>query len=134
MSVDENKAVVLRYFLESHNPPYNLDVIDETCIPEYAEVHRHWQQMERAALPDKEFTIEDVIAEGDKVVLRWTIHGTHLGEFATPLGSVPATGRRITLTSTATYRLAGGRIDWLHLLQQFGAEMRLPTSPAHSRP
>jgi hypothetical protein len=70
MSAEENKALVLRYFLESHNPPYNLDMMDETCIPAYAEVHKRWQQMERAALPDKVFTLEDVIAEGDRVVLR----------------------------------------------------------------
>jgi hypothetical protein len=71
MSAKENKAVVLRYFLESHNPPYNLDVMDETCIPEYAEAHKRWQRMERAALPDKVFTLEDVIAEGT----RWCCAG-----------------------------------------------------------
>jgi predicted ester cyclase len=133
MSAEENKALVLRYFLESHNPPYDLEVMDATCIPEYAEAHKRWQRMERAALPDKVFTLEDVIAEGDKVVLRWTIRGTHLGDFGTPVGVAHATGKAITLTSTVIYRVADGRIvqewsthDWLRLLQQFGAEVRLP--------
>lgn len=134
MSAQENKAIVLRYFLESHNAPYDLDVMDETCAPEYAAEHKRWQRMEREAFPDKHFTIEDVIAEGDKVALRWTIRGTHLGEFWTPAGTAAPTDKPITLTSTAIYRVADGRIveewpwhDWLRLVQQLGAEVRLPS-------
>jgi hypothetical protein len=70
MSVEENKAVVLRYFLETHNPPYTLDVIDETCTPAYAKRRWSWLRIERTAFPDASYTIDDVIAEGDKVVLR----------------------------------------------------------------
>ncbi len=133
MSIEANKANVLRYFLESHNAPYNLDIMDETCIPAYAEEHKRWQAMERAAFPDKHFTIEHVVAEGDKVLLRWTIRGTHLGEFWTPVGTALPTGKAIALTSMALFRLEEGRIveewnvhDWLALLMQFGAEVRLP--------
>jgi len=89
--------------------------------------------MERAAFPDKYFTIEDVIAEGDRVLLRWTIRGTHLGEFWTPVGTALPTGQQITLTSMALFRVADGKIveeqtviDWLDLLVQFGAEVKLP--------
>ena len=60
MSAEEHKAIVLRYFLQSHNPPYDLDVIDETCSPAFAEGRKRWQRMERAAFPDKHFTIEDM--------------------------------------------------------------------------
>ena len=133
MSAEENKAIVLRYFLQSHNPPYDLDVIDETCSPAFAEGRKRWQRMERAAFPDKHFTIEDVVAEGDKVVLRWTIRGTHQSAFWTPVGTALPTGDPITLTSMALFRLADGRIveernthDWLRLLQQGSAEVRLP--------
>ena len=133
MSIEANKATVLRYFLESHNAPYNLDVMDETCSPAFAEGQKSWQRMERAAYPDKHFAIEDVVAEGDKVLLRWTIRGTHLGEFWTPVGTVSPTGKTITLTSMVLYRLVDGKIveesgvhDWLSLLLQFGAEVRLP--------
>jgi predicted ester cyclase len=133
MSIEANKATVLRYFLESHNAPYDLDVMDQTCSPAYAEDHKSWQRMERAAFPDKHFTIENVLAEGDQVLLRWTVRGTHLGEFWTPAGTVLPTGKRITLTSMALYRLADGIIveewnvhDWLAGLLQLGAEVRLP--------
>ena len=133
MDKESNKATVLRYFLESHNHPYNLDIMDETCSPEYAEAHKAWQRMERTAFPDKHFTIEQIIAEDDKVVLRWTVRGTHLGEFWTPEGTVPPTQHHITLTTIAIFRLADGRIveecnviDWLSLLKQFGTEVKLP--------
>ena len=126
---------MLRYFLESHNSPYNLDVMDETCIPEYAEFHKNWQRMERTAFPDKHFTIEQIIAEDDKVVLRWTIRGTHSGEFWTPEGTVSPTGKSIELTSIVIYRVADGKIveewiviDWLNILKQFGAEVKIHTS------
>ena len=76
---------------------------------------------------------EDVVAEGDHVLLRWTVRGTHLGEFWTPVGTVLPTGKRITLTSMALYRLEDGKIveewnvhDWLDLLLQFGAKVKLP--------
>src|SRR5258708_36836681 len=97
MSIEANKATVLRYFLESHNAPYNLAVMDETCSPAYAADHKRWQSMEHAAFPDKDFTIENVVAEGDKVLLRWTIRGTHSGEVWTPVGTALASGKRITL-------------------------------------
>jgi len=133
MSAETNKDIVLRYFLESHNEPYNLDVMDETCSPAFAAAHKDWQRMERAAFPDKHFTIDDVVAEGDKVLLRWTIRGTHLGEFWTPVGTALPTGNAITLTSMALFRLIDGKIveernvhDWLALLLQFGAEVKLP--------
>ena len=46
MSAEANKAVVLRYFLETHNPPYNLDVIDDTCGPAYAQGRWRWIRIE----------------------------------------------------------------------------------------
>jgi predicted ester cyclase len=135
-TASENKATVLRYFLESHNPPYRLEVIDETSTPEHAESLKRWMRMELAAFPDIRCTVDDVIAEGDKVVLRITFQGTHLGEFRTPLGTIPATGRRIRMGSTTIYRLVDGRVaeewpqhDWLGLLQQFGT---LPMSLEHA--
>jgi predicted ester cyclase len=131
MSAEANKAVVLRYFLESHNPPYNLDVMDEICIPEYANAHKDWQRHERAAFPDKHFTIEHIVAEEDKVVLHWIVRGTHLGELWTPAGTVLPTGKRITMTGMAIYRLADEKIveewnshDWLSGIQQLGADIK----------
>ncbi|HHY58738.1 MAG TPA: ester cyclase [Chloroflexi bacterium] len=139
MSSEANKAVVLHYFLQSHNAPYDLDVMDETCSPEHAAIHKEWQRMERAAFPDKHFTIEQIVAEDDKVLLRWTIRATHQGEFWTPVGAVPPTGKPIKLTSMALFRLVDGRIveewnvhDWLDLLLQFGASITPPGQLAAS--
>jgi len=69
------------------------------------------------------FTIDDVIAEEDKVVVRWTNRGTHVGDFA----GIPATGRTFTFTGIDIYRIQGDRlaehwhvIDQLALLGQLG--------------
>ena len=78
----------------------------------------------RAAFPDLTVTIDDLIAEGDKVVWRWSARGTQRGE----LMGIPPTGREVTLTGISIDRLAGGQIverwgeiDNLGLLQQLGA-------------
>ncbi len=90
--------------------------------------------MERAAFPDKHFTVEGAIAEGDKVVLRWSVRGTHSAGFWTPVGTIPATGKRVAIEATLTYCLEDGKIaeewgcfDWLGLVRQMGAEVRLPS-------
>ena len=74
--------------------------------------------------PDLSATIDDLISEGDKLVLRWTVRGTHTGEF---LG-IAATGNEVTLPVTEVFRLADGQLveawdqyDRLHLMQQIGA-------------
>ena len=77
----------------------------------------------RAAFPDGRTTIEDLVAEGNTVVTRWTFRGTHEGEFA---GFAP-TGRRVTLTGINIDRIEGGKfverwyqMDRLGMMQQFG--------------
>lgn len=74
-------------------------------------------------MPDFHVTMEDVIAEGDKVAGRWTAHGTHEDE----LVGIPPTGKEATWTGMTIYRLAGGEIveawwsrDMLGLLIQLG--------------
>ena len=77
-----------------------------------------------AGFPDSQMTIEDLIAEGDKVVYRGTIRGTHRGAF---MGIAP-TGKHVTFTGIAIFRVEEGKIaelwqnlDTLGLLQQLGA-------------
>ncbi len=79
--------------------------------------------MLRAAFPDLHVTAEDIIAEGDKVVVRGTISGTHKGEFM----GIPATGKEGRVTGISTFRLADGKVcegwaesDSLGLLIQLG--------------
>jgi predicted ester cyclase len=133
MSIQTNKAIVLRYFLESHNPPYNLDVMDETCSPEFAQAHKPLLRAQLTTFPDLRCTVEDAIAEGDKVALRFTFSGAHLGDLRTPDGTVAPTGRTVTMTATAIFRIAERRIveeqstpEWLLLLPQLSSGVRLP--------
>jgi steroid delta-isomerase-like uncharacterized protein len=78
----------------------------------------------REAFPDWRITIEELIAEGDKVAGRWRCKGTHLG----PLMGIPATGKRVTWTANDILRIEAGRIaentaeeDMLGLMRQLGA-------------
>ena len=75
------------------------------------------------AFPDIRVRIEDLFAADDKVVVRWSSHGTHRGE----LQGIPPTHRPVTMTGIAIYRLAGGKIveewmntDMLGMLRQLG--------------
>jgi steroid delta-isomerase-like uncharacterized protein len=78
----------------------------------------------RAAFSDMRLTLEEEIAEGDRVVTRWTARGTHDGE----LFGIPATGKQVTVSGITIDRIVDGRIaetwtnwDTLGLLQQLGA-------------
>lgn len=77
----------------------------------------------RSAFPDLYFTIEDLIGEGDRVVSRFRVTGTHKGE----LMGIPPTGKRAEVTGISIVRFAGGKIaeewsnwDALGLMQQLG--------------
>jgi len=80
--------------------------------------------MMRGGFPDIQWTLEEMVAEGDKVAARFTMRGTHRGAFF----GVPPTGKTITVQATNFYRLSGGQFveehgqpDLLGLLQQIGA-------------
>jgi steroid delta-isomerase-like uncharacterized protein len=77
----------------------------------------------RTAFPDQRVTVDDLLADGDRVAVRFTFRGTHRGDL---LGFAP-TGRRVEVHGVAIYRIAGGRIaegwvgfDVLGLLDQLG--------------
>jgi steroid delta-isomerase-like uncharacterized protein len=81
-------------------------------------------KMYRNAFPDLRFTIEEVIEQRDRVVIRWTATGTHQGD----LHGLAPTGRTATVTGITIWRMAGGRVvegwtnwDTLGLMQQIGA-------------
>jgi len=139
MSIEENKAIARRYFEEIWNQR-NLGVVDETFAETFVghgppnplfptgDYHGHEGQkqlvnMYRSAFPDGKFTIEDVIAAGDKVVTRWVIHGTHTA----PMGDLPPTGKPVIIPGMTIARFAEGKYveDWhnwetLGLMQQLG--------------
>jgi C-1 hydroxylase len=133
MSLEENKAVVRRYFEEAMNKQ-NLALINEIFSadfinhsPRMATIGREETSQDWArffvAFPDWQTVIEDIIAEDDRVVVRRTVHGTHRGEI--PGISMPPTGKRVTFTVWDLFRIAGGKIveRWgMHdLRQQLGA-------------
>lgn len=135
MSTEENKAPSRRSGEEIFNSG-NLDVADELYAPDYVlhnpslpeDLHgpeslKQYAAMPRAAFPDARVTVEDQVAEGDKVVDRWTATGTHTGEF---LG-IPPTNRRFEISGITISRFSGGKIveDWyqgddLGMMQQLG--------------
>jgi predicted ester cyclase len=101
----------------------NLDAIDELLSPALTAFKRDLATA-RAAFPDARFTIEDVFGEGDKLVDRYTISGTH----EHPWLGIPATGRKIRMAGITIVRIAGGKVverwgvtDQIGLLQQLCA-------------
>ena len=133
---EENKAIVRRQEEELFTQG-NLDAADEVYAPDYVghdpsnpEDVRSLQAAKRAAsdyrqaFPDLRVTVEDVIAEGDKVAARLRFRGTHRGE----LDGIAPTGRRVDCTGIVISRMEGGKIaeDWanfddLGMMQQLGA-------------
>ena len=137
MSTEENKAVVRRFWEEwNKGKEAAMAAIEEFCAPDYV-YHGSggfgdmdlaaMKQMTPAwytAFPDGHSAVEDLIAEGDKVVSRYTVRATHRGDFM----GVPATGKVVTYTGIYISRFAGGKCveDWfsgdmLGLFQQLGA-------------
>ena len=134
MSLEKNKAIVRR-FVEAYNNR-NMDLLDDLVAPDYVD-HTHQLQgrddikqqytMAYKAFPDWHETIEDIIAEGDKVWVRVKATGTHTGEynqFGVPL---PPTGKKITMMMVDIYRIVDGKIvegrevpDTLDFFKQLG--------------
>ena len=130
MSTEANQAIVRRMFEELFNRQ-NLAVVDEVMISDF--IHHgpgtrviqgseHFKNpVLHRAFPDLHFTIEDMLAEGDQVVTRWTLRGTHQGEFM----DLPPTGKPVTWSGINITRLEEGKAveDWveqdsLGLMQQ----------------
>jgi predicted ester cyclase len=125
MSVEENRALGRRWGDEIWGKG-NLAVIDELYAGNLAKGEKEAVGMFLAAFTSIHATTEDIIAEGDKVVVRWTWAGTHKGEF---MGIAP-TGKQVTLTGINILRIEGGKIveEWsemdnLGMMQQLGVKV-----------
>ena len=130
MSVEENKAIARQLIGEVWSEG-NLDVVDEIVAADFvwhntpfngAEAFKQQVTAFRADFPDVQLISEDLVAEGDKVVVRLTAQGTHT-----------STGKRATWTGIAIMRIAGGKIvevwadeDRLGRFQQLGFELVPP--------
>jgi steroid delta-isomerase-like uncharacterized protein len=134
MSTQDNKVIAHRIF-EEVGSQGNFAVIDEAISPNFVyrtsafpEFHgpggfKEFFTEHRKTFPDLHYTVEDVVAEGDKVVARWTASGTHPGNM---MGIAP-TGKLVKAPGITIFRFAHGHIvegrtvwDALALLQQLG--------------
>jgi predicted ester cyclase len=125
MSAQENKALVRREQEELWNHTGNLDAAEVLFVPDHIEAAKQEAADFREGFPDVVSTIEDLIAEGDKVVARWRSRATHRGEY---MGIAP-TGNRVEFTGISVYRIEAGKIaeswnveDKLSLMRQIGAD------------
>ncbi|MDP9357228.1 MAG: ester cyclase [Chloroflexota bacterium] len=144
-TAEANKDLIRRIIDRAFNDG-DLDIFAEVLADDYLdhqagpaaprgpEAFRGFVVAFRATLPDVEVTVEDLIAEGDRVALRVTWRGTQLG----PLGSVPATGRAVEFVGYHLYRIEDGKVaehwglqDDLGLLLQLGviASQAVPPTP-----
>jgi steroid delta-isomerase-like uncharacterized protein len=122
---EENKALVRRALEDVWNRG-DLVAADEIFAGDVVMHHptepepihglegfKRFPVMLRAGFPDLKVTVEQLIAEGDRVGARWTIRGTHRGSFM----DVPPTGRQVTIPINEVLRVSDGRIQelWLEL-------------------
>ena len=139
MTPQENKQVLRRFtdeFINTGNPSLAEELVSPHAVfhaptsSEPLRVPEGYLQLLgllRAAFPDVQWTLEEMVAEGDKVAVRFTMRGTHQGSF---LG-LPPSGRSFTATSMAFYRLEDGKIleengmpDMASIMQQIGEAPR----------
>ena len=135
MSTEDNKTLMRRFFEEVYTKK-NLAAIEEFISPNHidhsaaaaglpvgAEGSRQAIGMMLTGFPDLHVTVEDMIAEGDKAVVRMTMRGTQQGAF----GSISPTGKQVAVSTIDIVRIEGGKIaeewgidDMLGMLQQLG--------------
>ncbi len=135
MSTEANKAVARRYFDEFLNQgkwTIGEGLFASNYLSHFPGVPDPLPSNERTnrsmrlftAFPDGHFAVEDMVAEGDQVVSRYTFHGTHQGDFQ----GIPPTGKELIFTGNETHRVVDGRIveqwsefDSLGMMRQLGA-------------
>jgi len=135
MSVEQDKALVLRFVEEIFNRG-NMSVVDEVFAADFVEHEElpagiprdregviQLTTMLRSAFPDFKATIDDIIAEGNKVVIRMTWRGTQKGEFM----GVPPSGKSVAVGVIDIIRIADGQfvehwgqMDSMGMMQQLG--------------
>jgi predicted ester cyclase len=144
--ISENKALIRRWFEEVWNQGRE-DLIDELRAPDTIATglaegggpaqgsapFKVFFSNLRGTLPDLHVIVEDMLAEGDRVAVRYSIEGTHYGD---AMGVAP-TGQRVRFSGISIARIAGGKIaeswnnlDQLALLTQIGA---IPTNEGGNR-
>ncbi len=142
---ENNKAIVRRLIEEVWNKG-NLSLVDELFAPNYEhhdsstpdlgrgpESEKKRAALYRTAFPDLRVTIEDIIAEGETVMTRWSCRGTHKGD----LSGIAPTGKPVTISGMTVARVSNGKmaegyVNWdaLGLMQQLGVVPELAKTKA----
>jgi steroid delta-isomerase-like uncharacterized protein len=136
MSTEDNKAIVRRHIEEVWNQG-KIAVFDELNAPNWIyhdssrpDIHtlddyKRYITEVRSVFPDIRFTIADMFAEGEQVVVRWVCHATNTGDL--PSMNLPATGKQVTVTGISIFRFADGKgveawneMNSLGMLRQLG--------------
>jgi predicted ester cyclase len=134
-TAEQNKAIFLRFVDELRKG--NLAIIDEVCSPDFVFHSPNWPNWPRGIegarklatygsrlYRDARATIDDIIAENDRVAVRWTITGTWVGEQRP--GSPPY-GKQVAVGSMSWYRFVDGKI-----VEDWGTEVFWATGTAES--
>jgi steroid delta-isomerase-like uncharacterized protein len=129
MSATESNKVVIGRFIEEVINQNRMNRADDLVVEDFVELdpfpgqRQGREGLKEAAFPDIHWMIDEMVAEGDTVVTRFTWTGTHRSTF---LG-VPATGRSVTVKGVVIDQLAGGKMnesrllmDSLGMMQQLG--------------
>jgi len=138
-----NKDVVLRYWYQELWDNWNIAVADDFLTDDYhlhapgvpvpldRDTTKQVVAMYGKSFPDLKHTVDELIGEGDTLAARWTVRGTHKGEFQ----GIPASGKSVKLSGITVHHLKDGRVretwlvyDNMELLQQIGAVPAVATA------
>lgn len=122
MSTENSKAFIHRYLNAINGKDKTPQVVDQFVADSDSELKQHIAAAE-AAFPRYALEPNDVFAEGDKVLIRFTLRGVHTGPFM----GIPATGKTLAVPGLIVYRITGGKIaeHWMQIdnglmMQQLG--------------
>jgi steroid delta-isomerase-like uncharacterized protein len=134
--VEEQNIALMKQFYEAWNSG-DIEAINKIASPDYVWHQTSGQNVsleqmiellksQMVAFPDRNFSVEDILAKGDKIALRYTNKGTHEGD----VEGFPATGNKFEITGIEIYRVENGKIvesweanDSLGFYQQLGFEL-----------
>ncbi|RIK44574.1 MAG: ester cyclase [Chloroflexi bacterium] len=124
MSTTENKAYIQQYLAALSGKAKPPALVNQYIADTDDALRQHIAGAE-AAFPHYEMIVDDLIAEGDKVVVRFTMRATHQGDFM----GIPATGKQVNMPGIIIYHIADHKIvehwmqfDAMTLMQQLGVQ------------
>jgi steroid delta-isomerase-like uncharacterized protein len=148
MSREEHKVLNRRLIEEAWNQG-KIEVVDailahdyvhhEPTAPERRNRDDYKQHLvgTRMAFPDVQIRVDDELVDGEQIVTRWTVTGTHQGNLEEPTGTIPPTGRQIRVSGITIARYANGKLaeEWqVADMLSFTMQLGLMSAPAQAGP